>query len=323
MKHKKKILVLVDKKASSNNQAVGLTNSIIKQANNKFEKKIFIINNYKFRFFPNFFLFFFLRIGLISFNFKLDFSTSLIISCGRVCAPVSVFLKKKLKCKNIHILKPYFQESFFDKCIIPHHDNYKVNKNIIFNRFSFINEEKKNISNEELKIFKEMIPILNGKKKITVLVGGNSKSSNFSLTDINKFIKNLLKIDLKRFQLFILFSRRTSKDLKNNILRYFKDSAYIWDENSKNPYWFLIKNSDFFIVTSDSVSMTSEAVSSKKPVFIFNVSNSKRKIEKFQNFLIKNMITRNFDGNIFAWKYKKINESNDIARLIIKDLELS
>ena len=69
--------------------------------------------------------------------------------------------------------------------------------------------------------------------------------------------------------------------------------------------------------------MTSEAVSSKKPVFIFNVSNSKRKIEKFQNFLIKNMITRNFDGNIFAWKYKKINESNDIARLIIKDLELS
>ena len=66
MKHKKKILVLVDKNASSHNQAVGLTNSIIKKANNKFEKKIFIINNYKFRFFPNFFLFFFFKNG---FNF--------------------------------------------------------------------------------------------------------------------------------------------------------------------------------------------------------------------------------------------------------------
>ena len=279
MKYKKKILVLVDKKASSNNQAVGLTNSIIKQTNNKFEKKVLIINNYKYRFFPNFLLFFLLRMGLISFNYKLDFSISLIISCGRVCAPVSVLLKRKLKCKNIHILKPYFQESFFDKCIIPMHDKYKVNKNIISNRLSFINEEKKNITEEELKKFKKIIPILNDKKKITILVGGNSKSSHFSLIDIDKFIKNLLKIDLKKFQLFILFSRRTSKDLKNNIFLYFKDSAYIWDENSKNPYWFLIKSSDFFVVTSDSKSMTSEAVSSKKHVFIFNVSKSKRKIE--------------------------------------------
>jgi len=100
----------------------------------------------------------------------------------------------------------------------------------------------------------------------------------------------------------------------------FSNISYIWNETSENPYWYLINYSDFFIVSSDSVSMTLDALSTMKPVFIFHLKKVKKKICNFQDYLIEEKLTREFLGKIYNWKYSKISEGKRIARKILVDL---
>ena len=53
---------------------------------------------------------------------------------------------------------------------------------------------------------------------------------------------------------------------------------YCYNYEDKDPYWYLINKSSHFIVTEDSVSMTSDAVFTGKPVYMVKIKNKKKKI---------------------------------------------
>ena len=84
------------------------------------------------------------------------------------------------------------------------------------------------------------------------------------------------------------------KVLKDNL----KNIAIIWKENEKNPYTFALKNSDFFIVTSDSTSMISECAITGNPIFIFHLpfKRQSKRIEKFHEKFQKLNITKKLES---------------------------
>ena len=78
-----------------------------------------------------------------------------------------------------------------------------------------------------------------------------------------------------------MFSRRTSENLKIEIIKNINKESLIFPDKSFNPYWELINIANFILVTADSVSMTSDALSSGKPTYIIPIKNLKSKIKNF------------------------------------------
>ena len=101
-----------------------------------------------------------------------------------------------------------------------------------------------------------------------------------------------------------------------------KDIAFIWNNNDKNPYTFALKNSDFFIVTSDSTSMISECAVTGKPIFVFYLPfkrNSKRMENFHQEFTELNITKQLLDNSeLKNWNYNPLNEAERIASIVKK-----
>ena len=311
-----KILVITDDKLSSLNQC----NSLISEL--KITKKIKLryikIKKSFFHFFPNSFIYLKLLIKLFyGWNIEKD-KINLIVSCGRIAAPYNLIFKKIYHCKNLHILNPYFKKEEFSKIIIPKYDSSKfLNKNnLILTSGTLVDREKINLKKKKLlntsKLFKKNYKI------VLFLIGGNGKSSKILFSDLKKTIQQINKE--KKVEIVYCFSRRTPESIKNQVIENKKKDSLVFPKKLFNPYWDLINIADFIFVTEDSVSMTSDALSTGKPTYIIPISKLKRKIKDFQTDLKNKKITRIYNQKLSIWKYKKFEESKIVIEQIKKIL---
>ena len=241
------ILVITDDKLSSLNQSQALVNELTKLTDKKISVTYKKIKRNFLNFFPNFFIYFCLLIKSFIYKKKYIENVDLIISCGRVSAPHNLILKKINHCLNCHILNPYFLNKKFDKIVIPAHDEQRINfkENLIVTTGTLVNLNKISIKKKDLEIFTRFID----KKKniISVLIGGSGKSSYINENELDNIITNLNKLNYK-YEVIYCFSRRTPISLKNYIVSHKKRFHKIFPKNKINPYWFLIKYSDFFLL---------------------------------------------------------------------------
>ena len=312
------ILMLTDEKLSSENQCNGVINIIknkVDSSPNILHQKVKL---QKVKKLPNFIIYLLLKMKFID-TFKLGkYKPDLIISCGRVTAPFSLLIKKMLSCKIIHILKPYILYKDFDLIILPKHDNYPKLPNIIRIHSALVNEANFKISHKKKSLFSN-IEIPQAKEVVTILIGGPLGNGTFRINDCLRLIYYLKKNRKKsRFYCF-LFSRRTSEDIKNIFRQNFSKNCFIWDEIEPNPYWFCLGASKYIIVTADSISMTSESIASKKNIFVFMPKKLRPKIKKFQDSLLREKITREYNGDLFEYNVIKIkNEYKNLTDEISK-----
>ena len=91
-------------------------------------------------------------------------------------------------------------------------------------------------------------------------------------------------------------------------------------ENDKNPYSFALKNSDFFIITSDSTSMISECAITNQPIFVFHLPFKRKsnRILKFHEQFEKLNITKKLKdkNDLISWTYESLNEAKRIASIV-------
>ena len=308
----KKVLIITDEKKSSYNQCDSLLHYLKEKVKFKIEylriEREFIHN------LPNSAIYVYLFVRSF---FKKDENKrpDIIISCGRISAPYSLLFKKLNKeCKIFHILDPYFLRSYFDKILIPSHDFYKFSncRNVLEFLGTFVSKRK--LVNEDLNNYKELEL---RKKIIACLIGGDGKSSKLKDSEIINLVDKINLIS-EKYTVVYCFSRRTSVITKRIIKKRKKLKHYCYDYKDKDPYWFLMNKSSHFIVTEDSVSMTSDAAFTGKPIYLVKIKNKKNKIRNFVQNLEKKGVVRYFDGEIESWKYETINESKRIANIIKK-----
>ncbi len=238
----------------------------------------------------------------------------IVISCGRKSVYLSLFLKRKFaKIINIHIQNPKIAQNKFSFIIAPNHDNFK-GENVI-NSVGALHHFKIN-GNIKTK-FK-----LNNKNLVTCIVGGKNNHYLFTLREAQNLCNKIIELKEKNSELkfLIITSRRTSDDIKNLIKDKLESIAELWLGLGENPYSFALYNSKFFIITSDSTSMISEASVTGKPIYIYQLP-SKRKSIRFNRFheeFKKLNITRDFItiSVLENWSYDKLDESKRIAGII-------
>ena len=240
----------------------------------------------------------------------------ILISCGRKSVYFSIYCKKKFKkLINIHIQNPKISSKKFKYIISPNHDNF-YGSNVINSIGALHQFDKSNIkSNPNL---------------LTCIVGGDNKHYNFRSNEADKLCKKL--IEIKKFnsniEFSVITSRRTSDIVKKILFKNLNNIAKIWNGVGENPYKHSIQESSFFIVTSDSTSMISEAAISGKPIYIYHLPFKRKsgRILKFQNEFSNLGISRDIDNiqKLEKWTYNTLNESERIAMIIkeklIKDL---
>ena len=243
-----------------------------------------------------------------------NYIPEIIISCGRKSVYLSTFLKRKFaNIINIHIQNPKISQKKFSYIVAPNHDNY-YGKNVInsvgaLHNFNKENYLKKNFENKNKNI-------------VSCLIGGENNHYLFGLKEAYTMcdkIKKLKKIN-SELEFLVISSRRTSKEIKTLIKNELQTIADIWLGEGQNPYEFAIFNSKFFIVTSDSTSMISEASCSGMPIYVYKLPYKRKSIrfERFHNEFTRLKITRDFlSTNILEnWSYDRLDESKRIAGII-------
>ena len=315
-----KILVITDDKQSSVNQCDSLVREL-KRSKKKINVKYMKVTGRFIKYSPSIFIYYLLKLESLLFRKKFELDVDLIISCGRISAPYNLIFKKVNNCTNCHILNPYIFNRKFNKIIIPEYDLKKFSnkENVITTYGSLVNLDKLKPKKNDLHKIKELVD--NKLKNILVLVGGDGKSSVITYSDLEKVLIKLNKNKIRK-QIIFCFSRRTSKELQNKIIENKNGNSLVFPNNDFNPYWELLYISDYNFVTGDSISMTSDSLSSGKPTYVIPIAKVKNKIKVFQEGLIKKKVTRIFDGRLENWKYSKFNESHKVGVILKNYLKL-
>ena len=246
----------------------------------------------------------------------------LLISSGRgsVAAALAVREASARKTFAVHIQSPYVRPSYFDLVVVPLHDSLRGN-NVLVARTALHRITRERLS-EAAQRFKAVFSHL-PHPLIAVLVGGSNKHQQFSADVLCRLADGLVQAARESGgSLAVTPSRRTGKE-NERILRELLRSVptFFWDGASDNPYLGILALSDAIVVTSDSVSMASEASATGKPLYVFSVGAEGGKLHEFHKTLMKDGIARPFTDTVQWWSYNPPDETGKIAALVRERME--
>ena len=174
----------------------------------------------------------------------------------------------------IHIQDPKINPKLFDHVIAPEHDSIS-GKNVIKSELA-INHINDDLLLLEAEAFKDSFHSLS-RPIVTLIFGGKSKNYIFDESAVINLSQKIDEIVANNsISLVILFSRRTDLFIRDFIKTKYSRIHTVWNDEAKNPYLALLSLSSCLICTSDSVSMISEAIYSKKNVYIFRLKSKKK-----------------------------------------------
>ena len=251
-------------------------------------------------------------------EFSLDEKTpDILISCGKRSIYASLFIKKKSNSPifSIHIQNPKINTNNFDIVVAPSHDKV-VGNNVITTDLA-INHITPKLLEKHAEEMKDSFGSIQ-KPICTVFIGGKSRNYKFHQSNVIELAKTLDKVmNNNNVQMFIVFSRRTDEFIKEYLKKKYLNQNIVW-EGKENPYLALMHYSKYLICTSDSVSIISESVSAKKPVFIYKLPSSKRynRIESFLSTLVKKNYVKILTDKLEDYSNSYTNETMEVARTI-------
>jgi mitochondrial fission protein ELM1 len=148
---------------------------------------------------------------------------------------------------------------------------------------------------------------------VVVLIGGTNRNYRLAKSDAETIGEQLGTFASRHdVSLAVTPSRRTAEDVRAALTsRLAGRRAFIWDGSGENPYFGLLAHADAVVVTADSVSMTSEAAVTGKPVYVLDLQGSGGKFERFHAHMRARGITRRFTGAFEPWNYAP---PDDMAR---------
>jgi mitochondrial fission protein ELM1 len=131
-----------------------------------------------------------------------------------------------------------------------------------------------------------------------VAIGGTLRGRAFTTDDGARLIAGLRRVkDGTDGALAITPSRRTPEAVIAQLSAAFGDDprVFLWDLRGDNPYRAILATADRLVVTSDSVSMVSEALATAHPVEVLDLGFG-RHVEFIQE-LVDLGLVRRFEGD--------------------------
>jgi len=212
-----------------------------------------------------------------------------VVSCGSSLSAVNIFMSKENNAKNVIVMKPgiFMGLRKFSLALIPEHDRPVDRKNIVRTMLApnLINEEKTHRDGELLS--RRVHTGATG--AVGVFIGGDNPEYALTREIALSVAQNLTGFcDKSGAGILLTTSRRTPKEAED----LFKDKSVssghfklLVVANEKNPpetVGGILSLSKVIVVSSESISMISEAVASGKPVVVFRLARKKAGIAKHE-----------------------------------------
>ena len=229
----------------------------------------------------------------------------LLITCGRRSAAASVAIRRASRGAvfTVHVQDPRAPARHFDLVAPPRHDRL-AGANVVATRAALhrVTPEKLAAAAAE---WRDRL----GGLQVAVLLGGRTRSHSFTKMSVEALAAGLAGLD---GPVAVTPSRRTDPWVVA-ALRARLPRARFWDGGGDNPYLGMLALARHIVVTEDSVSMTSEAIATGKPVYAARMAGGNRRLASFQAALREDGILRPFDGRLAEWRYEPVNETPRIA----------
>ena len=243
----------------------------------------------------------------------------ILIASGRKSIGIALHIKRKSGGKTflVQIQDPRINPKYFDLVVVPQHDPTR-GKNVIVTTGALHRVTSEKIAAEKSKFTTQLNPLPS--PRVAVLIGGSSKAHQMTTAVTKSLTDNLLAL---KASLMITASRRTGADNA----RLLRDSLrgphiYFWDGTGENPYFALLGFADYIIVTEDSVSMTSEAISTGKPVYVAALDGGGKRLNVFHKLLQEQGYTRPFTGVLETWSYTPPHDTLKVADEIRRRIKM-
>jgi len=221
----------------------------------------------------------------------------IIISCGSAVAPVNLVLSRESLAKSIVIMRPSILSTRrFDLVILPRHDNPRQSGNIIVTEgaLNLIDDQYLQEQSQRL-LGRSQSRILDSGLYLGLLVGGDTKDFHLEQETVSKVIQQIrLAADDLDAQILATTSRRTPKVIEELLKEALKDNprcrllVIANEKNIPEAVGGILGLSSIVITTPESMSMVSEAVSSKKYVLVFDAKGIRGKRRRFLRHFARN-----------------------------------
>jgi mitochondrial fission protein ELM1 len=238
----------------------------------------------------------------------------IIITSGRRSAGHALAVKRT-HCPNTVLIAeqdPGLARRKFDHIIAPRHD--RLSGDNVISTTGALNVINAETLTHNARPFANIISPLST-PRTAVLIGGPTKGVAFSTAQAHDIAEQLMN-NLEH-TLLLSTSRRTP----NTIINVFRSAlqhrgGIQYYGQGPNPYYGFLNYADSIAVTSDSVSMMSEACTAGKPVYIIELPGSRAKFQRFVKDLYVNGLARPFDGNCKPFETSGLNETERVARIL-------
>lgn len=241
----------------------------------------------------------------------------LLISGGRKSVPVALAIKAKSAGRTfaVHLLNPYLRPERFDLVAVPRHDGID-GANVVITQGALNRITQPRLAKALAPHAARLAPL--PRPRLAVLLGGTSKHFKFTDRAADDLAVLLRAAAMETgASLLITPSRRTGAGVVARLRAGLEGVPMeIWNGEGANPYFAYLAAADAILVTNDSVSMASEAATTGKPLYVFDLEGGSRKFKIFHENLRERGIARPFDGSLDSWIYKPLEDTERVARAI-------
>ena len=213
----------------------------------------------------------------------------LLITCGTRMAGLSVGIRRltSKRTKTIHIQDPRISPHHFDMLIVAAHDKMaalagSVGYEHVLVSTGSLNRLTHDAIAEQASSLSEPFSRLHA-PVYAVMIGGHNKRYKAGAEAFAALGRQLAALANKTgASLALIPSRRTpARHLKNLTIALTGLPYTLWDGQDPNPYPGILGQADAVIVTSDSVSMTSEVALTGKPLMVATLREEEGRIAEF------------------------------------------
>jgi len=241
----------------------------------------------------------------------------LLITCGRRTAALSMAIRRASQGRTltVHVQDPLARPDGFDLIIAMKHD--AVEGPNVMKVATALHAVTPETLAEAADLWRERLRP-SPEPLAGVLIGGPTSGKTFPIA---AFVAALTRLRQGGARLAIAPSRRTPPPLIAAIETAFAGDAgvFIWDRQSDNPYLGVLAVADRLVVTSDSVSMISEALATGHPVDVFGEPQNARHAGFLQT-LVEDGLIAPFTGGPASPRDTRPVDATDFAAQAVRRL---
>ncbi len=237
-------------------------------------------------------------------------AADLVIGCGGKAAAVLSALRSRMR--TVIVQHPRMDIRKFDLVVVADHDGLR-GPNVLSVRTALHRVTPARLAQAEAEWAPRFAHL--PRPLVAVLVGGSNGRFRLDVPIAEAFAGELAEMMRRdHVGLMVTPSRRTGTAVREVLERVLRPlGAEIWDMTGENPYFGMLACADALVVTGDSVSMLSEAATTRAPLLLASLPGRSTRIGMFTRDMLASGRVRPFRGRLDIWPVQPMNDTAEVA----------